>query len=161
MRKPLAAFVVLFLALGLGIGGYAFAQDGSMPTGGADACASPAASPEAMGDMAGMDMSASPEASPCASPAAGGTPVEVDMVDIAFTQKELTIPANTDVTLHIVNQGAAVHNFTIDNPSVMSGDVQPGQSVDITVNLPAGTYEYYCSQPGHKQAGMVGTLTVQ
>ena len=24
-----------------------------------------------------------------------------------------------------------------------------------------GTYEYYCNVPGHKQAGMVGTLTVE
>lgn len=97
-----------------------------------------------------------------ATPAAtGGNTVELDMVDIAFTQKELTIPANTDVTLHVVNQGAAVHNFTIDNPAITSGDVQPGASTDVTLNLPPGTYQYYCSIPGHREAGMVGTLTVQ
>jgi uncharacterized cupredoxin-like copper-binding protein len=24
----------------------------------------------------------------------------------------------------------------------------------------AGTYQFYCAEPGHKEAGMVGTLTV-
>jgi outer membrane protein assembly factor BamB/plastocyanin len=92
---------------------------------------------------------------------AAGQAVQVEAVDIAFVQTALTIPANTDVPFHIVNNGAAIHNFTIDNPPVSSGDVQPGQSADLTVNLPAGTYQYYCSIPGHREAGMVGTLTVQ
>jgi uncharacterized cupredoxin-like copper-binding protein len=29
------------------------------------------------------------------------------------------------------------------------------------VNLKPGTYEFYCPVPGHEQAGMKGTLTVQ
>ena len=37
----------------------------------------------------------------------------------------------------------------------------PGETQEIVVNAPAGTYEYYCNVPGHKQAGMVGTLTVE
>jgi uncharacterized cupredoxin-like copper-binding protein len=30
----------------------------------------------------------------------------------------------------------------------------------VTANLKPGTYEFYCSVPGHEQAGMKGTLTV-
>ncbi|MGI8484578.1 MAG: plastocyanin/azurin family copper-binding protein [Thermomicrobiales bacterium] len=29
------------------------------------------------------------------------------------------------------------------------------------MNAKAGTYQYYCSVPGHKEAGMVGKLTVK
>src|SRR6185295_9198817 len=60
---------------------------------------------------------------PAATPgAAGGTPttggattvaaVTVDVVaqDIFFEPKELTIPANTDVTVNVRNEGAAAHN---------------------------------------------------
>jgi plastocyanin len=36
-----------------------------------------------------------------------------------------------------------------------------GETGTVTINAPAGTYEYYCSIPGHGQGGMVGTLVVQ
>ena len=35
-----------------------------------------------------------------------------------------------------------------------------GGSKTLTVTLKAGTYKFYCSVPGHRQAGMLGTLTV-
>ncbi|HEY7032357.1 MAG TPA: PQQ-binding-like beta-propeller repeat protein [Thermomicrobiales bacterium] len=90
-----------------------------------------------------------------------GNAQTVTMVDIAFQPNALTIPANTDVTIQLTNQGASVHTFDIDQLNIHTGDVQPGQSTSVTINAPAGTYQYYCSIPGHKEAGMVGTLTVQ
>jgi uncharacterized cupredoxin-like copper-binding protein/cytochrome c2 len=104
-------------------------------------------------------------ASPAASPATAQTgqpsgPVEVDMVDVNFAPKEITIPANTDVTINLANKGAAVHNFNIDALNVHSGDVAPGASGSVTVNAAPGDYQYYCAVPGHKEAGMVGTLHV-
>jgi uncharacterized cupredoxin-like copper-binding protein len=36
-----------------------------------------------------------------------------------------------------------------------------GQTVDgVIPGAAAGTYDFYCSLPGHKEAGMTGTLTV-
>ena len=86
---------------------------------------------------------------------------QVEMIDIAFRPNELTIPANADVNLHLTNQGVIPHNFKIDDPEIFSGDVAPGASVDLTLNLPSGAYEYYCTIPGHREAGMVGALTVE
>jgi nitrite reductase (NO-forming) len=83
------------------------------------------------------------------------------MVDIAFEPTEVTIPANTDVTITLPNNGVAVHNFNIDELGVKSEDVPGGGSTTVTINAPAGTYEFYCSIPGHREAGMVGTLIVQ
>ena len=37
----------------------------------------------------------------------------------------------------------------------------PGGETPVTINAPPGDYEYYCSVPGHRAAGMVGTLPVE
>ena|SRR5215211_2562812 len=97
--------------------------------------------------------------SPVASPV-GSTGPEIDLVDIGFDPKGFTIPANTPTVVTIVNKGAAVHNLTIDALNVYSGDLQPGQSMTLTIDAPAGTYTFYCTIPGHREAGMAGTLTV-
>jgi uncharacterized cupredoxin-like copper-binding protein len=136
-------------------------------TAGSPAAGSPAASPSAGG--AGTPVSSpvaevtepaasSPEATAEASPEAGS--ITIDLIDIAFDPKEVTIPANTDVTINLVNTGAAPHTFDIDALNIHSGSLQAGQSATVTVNAAAGDYEYYCAEPGHKQAGMVGTLHV-
>jgi plastocyanin len=119
---------------------------------------------------------ASPAASLPTTPIVGSSPAAVNqsgqaqdtqnqqtvtMVDIAFQPTELTIPANTDVTITLTNKGASVHNFNIDDLDIHSGDIQPGQSGSVTINAHPGDHEYYCSIPGHKEAGMVGTLHVQ
>jgi plastocyanin/mono/diheme cytochrome c family protein len=102
---------------------------------------------------------------PTPSSSGGGgeptTAVEVDMVDIAFEPKEITIAANTDVTVTLVNKGAGAHTFDIDALNVNSGDVPAGETTTVTINAAPGTYEYYCAIPGHKEAGMVGTLIVK
>jgi len=123
------------------IGRAGFAQDGTPPAGGTPG--------------------ASPEASPSASPVAGEADVTVTMVDIAFEPNEFTIAADTDVVVFLLNDGALEHNFVIDELGVASETVPGGGSTTVTINAPAGTYEYYCSIPGHREAGMVGTLTVE
>jgi uncharacterized cupredoxin-like copper-binding protein len=102
------------------------------------------------------------QATPVEGGEAGGQPAPtVEMHDISFQPPEITIPANTDVTINLVNKGATTHNFNIDQLNVHSGDYAPGQTGTVTINAAPGTYEYYCAIPGHKQAGMVGTLIVQ
>ena len=113
---------------------------------------SPEASPEA-------SPAASPVASPAATPGAGGEEVEVESYDIYFEPEELAIPADTDVTVSLPNDGVTLHNFSIDELGI-DVDIAPGATEETVINAPAGTYEYYCNVPGHKAAGMLGTLTV-
>jgi len=106
--------------------------------------------------------SASPAASPAASPEAGlATSLDLTAGDIYFDPKQLTAAANTDVQVTITNVGAAAHDFVIDALNIKTPLINPGSSETVTINAPAGDYEYYCSVPGHKAAGMVGTLTLQ
>jgi uncharacterized cupredoxin-like copper-binding protein len=82
------------------------------------------------------------------------------MVDLAFQPTEITIAANTDVTIKAVNKGALPHTFTI--PDVAdTGEVAGGSSAEVQVNLPPGEYTFDCTVPGHKEAGMVGKLIVK
>jgi glucose dehydrogenase/plastocyanin len=127
----------------------AFRIGGAAATSGAQAAASPTVTPQ-------------PTAAEAATPVASvGQGEAVAMVDIAFAPNALTIPATTDVTIPLTNNGAAIHNFVIDELRVHSGDYQPRQTGAVTINAAPGDYRYYCSIPGHKEAGMVGTLHVQ
>ena len=117
-----------------------------------------------------VDAAAATPESAGATPAAGGEEqaagqgageaLEVESYDIYFEPDELSIPADTDVTVQLPNVGAAQHNFSIDELGI-SVDIAPGATEETVINAPAGEYEYYCNVPGHKEAGMEGTLTVQ
>lgn len=98
--------------------------------------------------------------SEAASSSEAAQEVTVDMYDIYFDPSEFTIPANTPVKVVLPNLGAAVHDFSIDELNI-SVTVEPGETGETVINAPAGTYEYYCNIPGHKDAGMVGTLTIE
>ena len=84
----------------------------------------------------------------------------VTAFDIYFEPKEVTIPANTDVTFTIPNDGVTAHDFSIDALNIHV-DIAPGETKTVVVNAPPGSYEYYCNVPGHKEAGMVGTLIAE
>lgn len=91
-----------------------------------------------------------------------GTVVEIPVAGqgLAYAVTQATAPAGT-ITLRSANPQAVPHNIAMDQPTQTLGEiVQDGGVSEITVELEPGTYEYYCSVPGHRQAGMVGTLTV-
>lgn len=87
--------------------------------------------------------------------------VIVEAGDLWFDAKELVIPADGETTITLENSGFVVHNLAVDDLDLLV--VAPrGHSETITIVDPApGTYEFYCSISGHRQAGMVGMLTVQ
>jgi uncharacterized cupredoxin-like copper-binding protein len=62
------------------------------------------------------------------------------------------------VTISLPNKGVTLHNFSIDALNV-DVDLPVGATEEVTLTAAPGTYEYYCNVPGHKAAGMVGTLT--
>jgi uncharacterized cupredoxin-like copper-binding protein len=53
--------------------------------------------------------------------------------------------------------GIAVEGNGVDKDGQI---VSPGSKSTVTVTLKPGSYEYYCPVPGHKAAGMKGTLVV-
>jgi uncharacterized cupredoxin-like copper-binding protein len=68
------------------------------------------------------------------------------------------------VTINFTNSASVEHNLTVASPSGAVLGATPtfqGGSKTLTVSLTPGTYKFYCSVPGHRQAGMEGTLTVK
>jgi plastocyanin len=104
-----------------------------------------------------------------AKPAAGGggaaQNVDIKGLDtLKFDPATLTVRSGQPVHLTLASTGSLVHDWVVDNldGKKVSVEAAAGQSAstDFTVSR-AGTYQFYCSQPGHREAGMVGTLTVQ
>ncbi len=91
----------------------------------------------------------------------GGETVTVVTSEFAFDPDDITIPADTDVTIELDNSdGGVEHDFTIDEENVQIV-ADPGGTAEGTVNVPAGDYTVYCSVPGHREAGMEASLTAE
>jgi plastocyanin len=97
---------------------------------------------------------------PAASPEAEPAALTITMFDLAFEPKTVTIPADTPVTITLVNQGFLPHNLSIPDHDV-SVNVKGGETSTVVVTLPAGEYRFVCGIPGHTEAGMTGTLVVE
>jgi uncharacterized cupredoxin-like copper-binding protein len=81
---------------------------------------------------------------------------------LEYNTKSLTAKAGK-VTVDFSNPAPLAHDVTIESSSGASVGATPtftGGSKNLTVTLKAGTYKFFCSVPGHRQAGMEGTLTV-
>ena len=111
----------------------------------------------------------------------GGEPVttlDVELTEQKFIPDEFTVPAGTEITIHLNNTGIRLHEFQIlvlgakvdesvdtDGNSTMYwvGHARPGESETLTFTAPSepGKYFVKCSVPGHTEAGMVATLYVK
>lgn len=87
----------------------------------------------------------------------------VTMTEFKFDPSTITV-AHGDVTFWLVNSGSQSHDMAIVDSSgktVSTSElISAGDSRAFAVTLAAGSYTFYCTQPGHKDAGMKGTLTV-
>lgn len=97
-----------------------------------------------------------------ASSATGGgasAPVHVSLSDFAIEPSAITVAEGG--SLHVTNDGASAHNFTIADTDLATADIQPGGSEELDVSsLAVGSYEVSCLIAGHAEAGMTGTLEV-
>ena len=81
---------------------------------------------------------------------------------LKFDKSSLTAKAGK-VTIDFDNASSSVpHGVGIEGNGVdeESGTVT-GAKTSVTADLKPGKYEFYCPIPGHREAGMEGTLTVQ
>ena len=87
--------------------------------------------------------------------------LEVRATEFGFVPTTLTVELGEPVNIALRNEGNLLHDLTIDEFGfrVVAG---PGETRTAGfVPDRAGTFTFYCSVPGHAQAGMVGTLVVE
>ena len=84
--------------------------------------------------------------------------------DLAYNQKSASANAGS-VTVDFQNNQAISHDVAIQKgssgPIIGQTDLVSSGSASTTVNLTPGSYTFFCTVPGHREAGMVGTLTVK
>jgi plastocyanin len=80
---------------------------------------------------------------------------------LAYETQQLTAKAGT-VSIEFANASPVEHNVTIAEGSKILGATPTfvGGKRTLTLKLTPGDYVFYCSVPGHKQAGMEGKLKV-
>jgi uncharacterized cupredoxin-like copper-binding protein len=85
----------------------------------------------------------------------------VTAAETKFVETSLQVRNGEVLGLFVINKDSFAHSFDIDALDI---HVQlPANSTTAVAIKPtaAGSLEFYCAVPGHREAGMVGTITVR
>jgi plastocyanin len=83
--------------------------------------------------------------------------------ELAYTTTSATAKAGK-TTVEFNNPQSLTHDVAIEGASgevVGKTELISSGSDSTTVNLKPGTYHFFCTVPGHREAGMEGTLTIK
>lgn len=131
---------------------------------GADVEAEEAGEGEGAGAEAGGAEGGAEEAGGEAAAGPGGTlQLAADPTQILYDKTELTSKPGK-VTIDFDNPAALEHDVVIEDEGgeeVAASEVITESKTSVDAELAPGTYTFYCSVPGHREAGMEGTLTVR
>jgi len=87
-------------------------------------------------------------------------------VPVSETEFKIMLPKSTlaagSYSFEVKNDGKIDHDLVVQGNGVdaKTPTISPGNSATLKVDLKPGTYDVYCSIPGHKPAGMDLKLTV-
>ena len=118
--------------------------------------------PSADGDAAAASeppAHASHEPAPPAAPAAAGGTLEITSFDLGFEPAQLSVPAPGRYEVALTNTGSIPHDVTFAGGETASAN--GGETATVEVDVPAEGLAFICSIPGHEQAGMKGSVTVE
>ncbi|MGH9235040.1 MAG: plastocyanin/azurin family copper-binding protein [Acidimicrobiales bacterium] len=85
--------------------------------------------------------------------------LEVSATEMAFAPDAVAVEAgDVEVVLH--NDGTILHDLRIDEQPLVLEAVA-GETDTGAIALDPGSYAFFCSLPGHREAGMEGVLEVR
>jgi plastocyanin len=163
MKKLIALFALLLAAVAL------VACGGGSSTSGETGAAGAVEEAEETGKNLGEE--AEEKVEEAEKEAEGGNAGSASALDIeadpsgnlAFTSDSATAKAGKD-TINFTNESPVPHDVKIENEAgeeIGGTETVSEGSNSAEVELKPGTYTFFCSVPGHRQAGMEGTLTVK
>src|ERR1700722_3436308 len=124
----------------------------------------PPAPPPAVSTPATTSASTPTSTTTSSTPASGSLSLAADPEgQLKYNTGSLTANAGK-VSIDFTNMSPLEHNVTIECSSHAVVGATPtfkGESKTLSVTLKPGTYKFYCSVPGHRMAGMEGTLVVK
>ena len=103
--------------------------------------------------------STQPAGTPGTAEAATTGTIEIESFDLGFKPAAITVPAAGTYEVKFVNTGSIIHDVTFADGTVIAAEA--GQTATGTVAIPADGLGFICSIPGHKDAGMAGTVSVE
>lgn len=121
-----------------------------------------ALSPFAMGYLGrpSLDSSAGTSQLVPAAPSNLSTSVAITTSEFKFSPTNIQVPVGRKISFTLDNKGVVEHDVTIQAVGftllARAGQTATGE---VTFDKP-GVFDFICSIPGHKDAGMKGTLTV-
>ncbi|MBI5287586.1 MAG: cupredoxin domain-containing protein [Chloroflexi bacterium] len=112
----------------------------------------------------------------------GGEPdvvIDVSLKNLRFTPNTMQVTAGQTVQVNVTNMDGTEHDMLVDGLRIVKvGEAGDGHHAGATADMlvvhtmanengsitfrtdQRGTYQFYCTLPGHKAAGMVGEMTV-
>lgn len=104
---------------------------------------------------------------PAPAPEPGADLVVTGTDALTFDPDVFRVRVGAQVTLEFTSEETINHTFTVEGADEGGTDLQvaaaaPGETVTTTFTIAEpGTFEVFCSVPGHREAGMVGVLTAE
>jgi nitrite reductase (NO-forming) len=86
--------------------------------------------------------------------------VEVTLLDVSVSPKEITVPSGTPVEFRVVNEGAADHDFWLTSGQ-RTDMLGAGERAVLRVDSIAAGTSAYCNVAGHRAAGMEMAIHVE
>jgi uncharacterized cupredoxin-like copper-binding protein len=85
--------------------------------------------------------------------------LEVVATEMAYDPDAVAVEAG-QVPVTLQNGGTILHDLRVeDQPFIL--EAVAGETVTGQLELEAGSYAFFCSLPGHREAGMEGVLEVR
>jgi plastocyanin len=154
-RRPMSRLSAVTLAVGLlALAGCGSSSSSSTPSSTTDSTAATSPATSSTSSTSSSSTTAPSSALSLAANPEG---------QLAYNKKTLTANAG-NVTIDFSNMSPLDHNMTIESSAHKILGATPtfqGATKPLTLDLKAGTYKFFCSVPGHRMAGMEGTLTVK